>query len=88
MPTRGPRLALLIAASPTISGLAAVPATRRADARLGTGCMVSPMRTYSAPDVRAITIGASQLTLGFQKRQDCATGDGDYRQDASRDERK
>ena len=45
MPRSGPRLALSMPAALTISGLALLPVTRRADAKFKTGCKVSSMRT-------------------------------------------
>ena len=79
MPTSEPRLALVIADSPTTSGLAGLPAISRADAKLSTGCMVSPIRTYSAADSRVIDDRrVTEGALGANKRQD---GAARYRND-------
>ena len=58
MPTSDPRLTRSIADVLTSSGSSATPVINRADARFSAGCMVSPMRTYNAPDSRATTIAA------------------------------
>src|ERR1700712_369006 len=50
VPSSGPRLTRANSDSRTGCGLVSVAATNRADARLSTGCQVSPTRTYSAPD--------------------------------------
>src|SRR5437588_9265434 len=50
IPSSGPRLTRANSDSRTGCGLVSVAATNRADARLSTGCQVSPTRTYSAPD--------------------------------------
>ena len=59
MPRSGPRFALSISAGLTTCGLAALPVTKRADAKFRTGCSVLSMRTYSAPESRDMTIAAS-----------------------------
>ena len=58
MPTSDPRLTRSIADVLTSAGSSATPVINRADARFSAGCMVSPMRTYNAPDSRATTIAA------------------------------
>ena len=59
MPRSGPRFALSISAGLTTCGRAALPVAKRADAKFRTGCSVSSMRTYSAPESRDMTITAS-----------------------------
>ena len=67
IPTNGPRLALWIAEALTASGFAGVPAMSRAEARFSTGCTTSPIRTYSAPESRTMTICELPRVLGGRR---------------------
>ena len=89
MPTSDPRLARSIAEALTSSGSSATPVINRAEARFSAGWMVSPMRTYSAPDSRAMTIAASpDVASWLQEREYRARRDRDGRQNAPGDQRK
>ncbi len=87
IPTCGPRCAIDRALTDE-RGSAGVPAIRRAEARLSTGCRVSSIRTYIAPDSRTTTMDASPRHPLAQQRQHRADRDGDRRQDTADGQRK
>ena len=89
MPRSGPRLALSMSAALTTSGLAALPVTKRADARVQDG-----VQCVADADIERTGVtghddrGVAQPGIRPEERQDRAHRDHDDRQHAARDERK